>query len=70
MNKKLLEVRETDGEVITSINCDYREMFSILIYLVTQLSNSTKGEISYNEVLEDLKLIETMNKEENNERKH
>ena len=67
MNRKLLEVVETDGNIVTSINCNFREMFSILVHLVTQVSLGTNGEISYNEVLDDLKLIE---KEETNERKH
>jgi hypothetical protein len=68
MNRKLLEVIETDKDVVTSINCTFQEMFSILIHLVTQVSLSTNGEISYNEVLDDLKLVDT--KEENNELKH
>lgn len=67
MERKLLEVIENDGDIVTSINCNFREMFSILIHLVTQVSLGTNGEISYNEVLDDLKLIE---KEETNERKH
>ena len=67
MDRKLLEVVETDGDIVTSINCNFREMFSILVHLVTQVSLGTNGEISYNEVLDDLKLIE---KEETNERKH
>lgn len=67
MERKLLEVVETDGDIVTSINCNFREMFSILIHLVNQVSLSTNGEISYNDVLDDLKLIE---KEETNERKH
>lgn len=67
MDRKLLEVVETDGNIVTSINCNFREMFSILVHLVTQVSLGTNGEISYNEVLDDLKLIE---KEETNERKH
>jgi hypothetical protein len=68
LERKLLEVVETDGDIVTSINCDFREMFSILIHLVQQVSLSTGGEISYNEVLDDLKLIET--KEETDEYKH
>jgi hypothetical protein len=67
LDRKLLEVVETDGNIVTSINCNFREMFSILVHLVTQVSLGTNGEISYNEVLDDLKLIE---KEETNERKH
>ncbi len=67
MDRKLLEVHEADGEIVTNISCDFREMFSILIHLVTQVSLSTKGEISYNEVLEDLKLIDNG---ETNECKH
>lgn len=67
MERTLLSVNETDGDIVTSINCDFREMFSILVHLVTQVSMSTGGEISYNEVLDDLKMIE---KEETNERKH
>ena len=67
MDRKLLEVVETKGDIVTSINCDFREMFSILVHLVTQVSLSTGGEISYNEVLDDLKLVE---KDETNERKH
>lgn len=67
MDRTLLEVFEEDGEVVTKIDCDFREMFSILIHLVQQVSLSTGGEISYNEVLDDLKLIE---KEETNECKH
>ncbi|WMM95581.1 hypothetical protein CRP143_gp16 [Roseobacter phage CRP-143] len=67
MDRKLLEVVATNGDIVTSINCDFREMFSILVHLVTQVSLSTGGEISYNEVLDDLKLVE---KDETNERKH
>lgn len=67
MDRELLSVTEADGDIVTKINCDFREMFSILIHLVQQVSLSTGGEISYNEVLEDLKLIE---KEETDEYKH
>lgn len=67
MDRTLLSVVETDGDIVTSMNCDFREMFSILIHLVTQVSMSTDGQISYNEVLDDLKMIE---KEETNECKH
>jgi hypothetical protein len=67
LDRTLLSVAQTDGNIVTSINCDFREMFSILVHLVTQVSASTGGEISYNEVLDDLKLVE---KEETNECKH
>jgi hypothetical protein len=67
LERTLLSVSEENGDIVTSINCDFREMFSILVHLVTQVSLSTGGEISYNEVLDDLKLIE---KEETNECKH
>lgn len=67
MERKLLSVVEAEGNIVTSINCDFREMFSILVHLVTQVSMSTKGEISYNEVLDDLKQVE---KDESYERKH
>lgn len=56
--RKLLEVFEENGEVVTKINCNFKELFSVLIHLVTQLSASTKGEISYNEILDDLKLVQ------------
>jgi hypothetical protein len=68
LERKLLEVIETKDGIVTSVSCDFREMFSILIHLVTQVSLATEGEISYNEVLDDLKMVET--KEETNEYKH
>ena len=54
----LLSVVEKEEEVTTLINCEFRELFSILVQLTTQLSAMTGGEISYNEILSDLKLIE------------
>jgi hypothetical protein len=64
LDRKLLEVVETDGNIVTSINCNFREMFSILVHLVTQVSLGTNGEISYNEVLADLRMVEPEEKDE------
>jgi len=66
MDRKLLEVVETNGDIVTSISCDFREMFSILIHLVTQVSLATDGEISYNEVLDDLRMVEVEDTENEN----
>lgn len=67
MKRTLVSVYEEGDDIVTSLNCDFKELFSVVIHLITQMSLATDGEISYNEILDDLKMI---TKEETNERQH
>lgn len=67
MKRTLVSVYEEGNDVVTSLNCDFKELFSVVIHLITQMSLATDGEISYNEILDDLKMI---TKEEVNEYQH
>ena len=53
--RRLVDVRKIGDEVSVTINCSASELFGVIQELTKQLSGASNGELTYNQILEDLK---------------
>lgn len=57
--RKLVLITKVGEELRTSLNCSPLELFGIIGALVEQLQKASQGQLEYNQILTDLKIIET-----------